>query len=76
MNEIAAVVAQEEEEEKIEKEAVFEKTALSQPLPKSDQNKKSRGKRNSDALYSYIASMGKFNFPIFCAFTFGDERLG
>ncbi|CAK7233982.1 hypothetical protein SBRCBS47491_008794 [Sporothrix bragantina] len=33
-------------------------------------NKKSRGKRNSDALFSYVQSMGKVQFPIFCAFTF------
>lgn len=40
-------------------------------IPDADEpTKKSRGKRNSDALFSYIQSMGRVQFPIFCAFTF------
>ncbi|CAK7207847.1 hypothetical protein SEUCBS139899_010662 [Sporothrix eucalyptigena] len=51
--------------------------AMSQQSKDSDEpdavdesKKKSRGKRNSDALFSYVRSMGRVQFPIFCAFTF------
>jgi ATP-binding cassette, subfamily C (CFTR/MRP), member 1 len=67
--EIEVLVAQEEETEKAEKETVLEKIAMIQALAKSDEKKRSRGKRNSSALISYIQSMGKVYFPIFALFT-------
>ena len=67
VKEIEAVVAEEEEIEKIEKKAVLEKLASIEPKAEP---KKSRGRRNSDAMFSYIQSMGKVSFPIFCLFTF------
>ncbi len=69
LKEIEAVVAREQEDEMNEKEAMIEKIELSASEPKSDEKKKSRGKRNSDALFSYIRSMGNIYFPVFCAFT-------
>jgi hypothetical protein len=70
IKEIEAVVAEEEEQEKHEKEALLEKEELRQEVvPKSDTKTKSRGKRNGDAMLSYIRSMGKVQFPIFVAFT-------
>jgi ATP-binding cassette subfamily C (CFTR/MRP) protein 1 len=69
VKEIEAVVVQEEENEKTEKQIVLENIAMIQAMPKSDEKKRSRGRRNSRALFSYIRSMGKVYFPIFCAFT-------
>ncbi len=67
VQEIEAILEDEAEHETLEKEAAREKTDLIQEA--SAEKKPSRGKRNSDALFSYIRSMGKVNFPIFCAFT-------
>jgi ATP-binding cassette, subfamily C (CFTR/MRP), member 1 len=61
-------VEAEEEEEKLEKEAVLVKIASVQAQEKAKEGA-SRGKRNADALFQYIKSMGKVNFPIFCIFT-------
>ncbi|KUJ12857.1 P-loop containing nucleoside triphosphate hydrolase protein [Mollisia scopiformis] len=69
IQEIEAVVAEEEEIERTEKQIVLEKIAMIQELPKTDEKRKSRGKRNSSSLFSYIKSMGRVYFPIFAAFT-------
>jgi ATP-binding cassette subfamily C (CFTR/MRP) protein 1 len=68
LQEIKAVVAQEEEYEKTEKQIVLEKITMIEEMA-SDEKKVSRGKRNSSSLISYIRSMGKVYFPIFGAFT-------
>jgi len=65
-----ALTVEEEETEETEKEAALEKIALSEADEASDLVKKSRGKRNSDALVSYMRSMGRISFPVFCVFTF------
>ncbi len=70
VKEIEAVLVEEEEHERLEKDVAVEKTVLVQEAKaEAEEKKPSRGKRNSDALFSYVKSMGKFNFPIFCAFT-------
>ena len=63
-------MAEEEETEQMEKEAVIEKIVLGQLVPKLDDKIASRGRRNADSLFSYIKSMGQTQFPIFCAFAF------
>ena len=68
VKEIEAIVAEEVEHENIEKQAALEKVTLVKDSP--DPSKPSRGKRNSDAIYSYIRTMGKLSFPAFCALTF------
>ena len=65
------MVAQEEEKERMEKQIVLKKIATIQAELSNDKLR-SRGKRNSSALISYIKSMGKIYFPIFCAFTVGN----
>jgi hypothetical protein len=71
IKEIEAAVAQEEENERMEKQIVLEKIASIQAVL-SNEKIRSRGKRNSSALMSYIKSMGKIYFPIFAAFTVGN----
>lgn len=70
--EIKAVVAQEWEQEKADTAIVLEKIVTAEAMSQESDSpqKKSRGKRNSDALFSYVKTMGKVQFPIFCAFTF------
>ena len=69
VKEMEAIVVDEEEYEANEKEAALEKISMSREVVETDEKKKSRGKRNSDALFSYIRSMGRLYFPIFGAFT-------
>ncbi len=73
-----AKIADEEvaEHELLEKEAVIAKITSAKALEaKSEENKKapnSRGKRNADALFAYVRSMGNVWFPVFCLFTLGN----
>jgi len=55
----------------MEKQIILEKITTIQAVQSADKMR-SRGKRNSSALISYIASMGKVYFPIFAAFTVGN----
>ncbi|KAK3682042.1 P-loop containing nucleoside triphosphate hydrolase protein [Podospora appendiculata] len=71
----AIVVAEEVEEEIIEKEALITKlqSIMSQKGKSHDKeidsnDVPSRGKRNADALIAYMMSLGHANFAIFCIF--------
>ncbi len=71
LQEVQAIVEQEEEEEKNEKEEALVKIASKKTLAELEDATAvtSRGKRNADALFSYIRAMGNVYFPIFCVFT-------
>ncbi len=71
VQEAAAVVEEEEEEERLEKEKVLVKITSQKAESGAAVEKggKSRGKRNADALFSYMKSMGNVYFPVFCIFT-------
>ncbi|KAH8881696.1 P-loop containing nucleoside triphosphate hydrolase protein [Thozetella sp. PMI_491] len=71
VQEAQEIVEKEREAEKIEKAEALVKIASKKSLsdPGEEKGEKSRGKRNADALFSYIKSMGNFYFPIFCVFT-------
>lgn len=74
MEEAAEADAESVEIELLEKEAVMAKVA-SIKATQSQATKSeapSRGKRNADALITYIKSMGNVSFAIFCAFTVGN----
>lgn len=73
LQEAAATVTEEITEEEEERQAVFAKVesikrAESAPTT-NEKNGSSRGKRNKDALVSYLMSMGNVNFAIFSFFT-------
>ncbi len=68
-----AADAAEVEQELIEKEAVIAKIVSAKALEAEVKPVgKSRGKRNADALFSYIKSMGGVSFAVFCGFTVGN----
>ncbi|KAH8891756.1 ABC transporter [Thozetella sp. PMI_491] len=67
--ETEVTIAEDWREEQSEKRAVIEKVSPAERATDVDAKRKSRGKRNSDALFSYVRSMGKVYFPIFCVFT-------
>jgi ATP-binding cassette subfamily C (CFTR/MRP) protein 1 len=73
VQEAAARVAEEEEREENEKEKVLVKMASKKEAEKARKaaqvGGKSRGRRNADAMSSYIRSMGKVAFPSFCFLT-------
>ena len=74
MEKAAEADAESVENELLEKEAVMAKVAsikATQAQEVKDQTP-SRGKRNADALITYIKSMGKIPFAVFCAFTIGN----
>jgi len=65
-----AGLADEVEYEKEEKEAALQEVASVRDAVPADPPGPSRGKRNSDALYSYMRCMGKYSFMAFCALAF------
>ena len=73
MEKAAEADAESVENEMLEKEAVMAKVA-SIKATQSQETKEgpSRGKRNADALVTYVKSMGNVSFAIFCAFTIGN----
>lgn len=74
MEKAAEADAESVEHELQEKEAAMAKVAsikaTQSQVAKSEGP--SRGKRNADALLTYIKSMGNVSFAIFCAFTVGN----
>ncbi|KAK3935755.1 P-loop containing nucleoside triphosphate hydrolase protein [Diplogelasinospora grovesii] len=73
VQEAEAVVVEEEEEEQTEKEAMLAKIASIKAAQKEKAAGKGegalRGKRNADAMFAYIGSMGRLQFPLFCVLT-------
>lgn len=62
------------ENEMLEKEAVIAKIASIKAGEAKSKEKEgpSRGRRNKDALLTYMKSMGGIAFSVFCAFTVGN----
>ncbi|KAK3316810.1 P-loop containing nucleoside triphosphate hydrolase protein [Apodospora peruviana] len=72
------IVAEEMQEEEKEKEAIIAKVVslkAQKTIPKDGERTAegpSRGKRNADAMISYIKSLGNLNFIVFCFFTISN----